>query len=411
MRDRDLIASLMLAGLTAGATEMFVLALIARYQELDSTGLSSSVVYVASLVGMACMGVLGGRILALAKPSVIGVGAPVLCCAAACATYIVGPGSGDIFAAGFVSFVTALEYPNVNSTVAVLTSPRARSPAFSALQSANTLIVALAPLLGAALIWAFGAEEAMLAITAVYALSILPWLWIPSMPPHAQKHRMKSSPYKLLFTQSGLRGLTISRLLNNLIYVGILVALPVLISQGAQNHEEFVWLLAASLAVIRLGNMLAGIVGAILLAKRPQLIVQITYAATLLGVPAAIALTLVSLPVSVLFWGFIAGVGHYSCRVSGMILGPSVTSGDRLAEVILAGDTVVRLYAATYGYCLLMALGYLDGSGLPLAIAALLALPAPFFLREAVNAYLEQVEASSHKGNGARDVHNSKATL
>ncbi|MGN2254286.1 MFS transporter [Frateuria sp. GZRe12] len=386
----------MLASFTAGGTEMFTMALLARQQSIDESGLSASLVYVATLIGTALMGLIGSKILSRVRPSVIGLVAPLTCFICVSGAYLVSPGPFDYFLAGLVSVATALDFPNINSTLTNLVNVKQRPAAFSALQSATYTVVVSAPVLSAFLLWAFGGHHAMLAIASVYLISAAPWTWLPSQQLHAKTTTSDQSAYGLVTMDRGLRGLLVFRLLVNLIYTGIPVALPYLLSKSAPNHDEYVWLQATSLAALRVGPLAASLLGLVVLNGRPSMVTKVSVWSPVVGSIATIVLAAFFNAYAAIACCLLVGVSQYGSRLTGMVLGPAVTPPNRLAEVILAGDTIVRLVSAAYGLALISLLGLTGGGGIVLAIAAACAIPAPLFLGTAFESYETQLESTDH---------------
>ncbi|MDR6935331.1 MFS transporter [Luteibacter sp. 3190] len=391
MKARSAVISLMLAGFTAGGSEMLVLALLVRQQQLDALGVSASLIYVGTLVGTGCMGVLGGYLLANLRPSAIGLSSPVLCALAALTAYLTPSGTADFFVAAFVSLVTALDLPNINSTVNSLVSARERSSAFSLLQSSISLLVVIAPIVSAGLILVLGVRLTFLPIAAIYLVSALPWFWMPSQGPHARPRGQEASAYRLIATDSALRTLMIFRLLSNFVYVAIPVTLPFLLSKIADNHGAYVPLQATSLAFLRAGPLAASLIGALLLARNPGYVTTISVVAPLLGAGATVVMAFSQSSYLICACCLLIGFTQYGVRLTGMVLGPSVTPNHRLAEVILASDTIIRLFAACYAAGLVFVFRYPHGEVISLVVAAACCLPAPAFLKGAFISYRNQL--------------------
>lgn len=390
MAPKHAVRLLTMASVTAGASEMLAVVLLARLQLLDESGLSGSAVHVATLVGMAAMGLVGGRLLSRFTPLALGAGVPLLCTATTVGAYVLGPGTADYLVAGVTAFATALDQPNINSTINRLVKPSERSKAFSTLQSSTNVVLIAAPLAAAASLAVVGTERTLLLVACGYLASAVPWWYLPRHKPHASTKRPARSAYALVVGQRGLKGLTICRLLSNLVYTGVPVALPYLLAKITDSHAAYVWLQAASISAIRLGLLGASLTGIVVLGRSPTAVVPLAVASPLVAGFSAVVLALATNPTIVIACCFIGGVGQYGSQLTGMVLGPAVTARNRLAEVILAGNTLVRLASAAYGAVLIALLGRLNSGG-PLAIAALCSLPAPVFIADAVKAYLRQM--------------------
>lgn len=396
MRAHAAIRSLTLAGLSAGATEMLVLTLVARQQAIDPSGAYASGIFVAALAGTSAMGLFGRRLLAHFLPAWLGVGVPALCFGLVCAAVLLGSGIWDFAIVGLVAFVSALELPNLNSTVSRLVSARHRSTAFSTLQSASNLIMIVAPLFAASLISLGGDKFALSVVGLAYLVSAIPWLWIPPLRPHAKPAAGQSSPYQLIFRAPALRGLTFCRLLSNLVYSGLPIALPYLLSKVAENHDHFLWMQSASISSLRGGLLLASLAGIVIFARKPTWVVPLSALSPVAASVLAGVIT-IAMPSSVLFLCcLLIGAAQFGSRLTGLVLGPSVTPVNRLAEVVLASDTVVRLGSALYGGVLMSVMAYASGSAMPFAIAAVGSLAAPAFLRPAFLSYQRQLRSNEN---------------
>ena len=94
--------------------------------------------------------------------------------------------------------------------------------------------------------------------------------------------------------------------------------------------------------------------------------------------------------ITLFIMGFIAGIGQFLFRISGMTLGQAITPEDKLSEVILAGDTIVRGVTAIYSMLFIILMNHFNNNPLILFFIGFLGLAAPFYLCEACIIYKKQ---------------------
>ncbi|UKE47457.1 MFS transporter [Xanthomonas cerealis] len=390
---RRVLTFVLWAALSVGACEMLVVVLLLRALQRDSSGLSAALVYVASTGGFCLMGLMGQRILHHVSPRVIGLGGGLLCTAIATAASLQTGMYFDYFVISCISFITALDYPNINSCVTYSTPANLRGVIYSNISIGTGVMLVTAPVVGAVLVSEFGSEITIQIIAFVFAASCLSWVFTP-LSRDWKKSKKPSGifqAYKLILDGKGLRTLTINRILNGFIYVGVPVSIPFMISNAGVDGRSYGWLQSASIFAIRFGGLSASLTLSYLLKKNPGISGLLGVACTYLGFLAVIILLIFSDYRALLGACFLVGIGNAFFRTVGLVLGPAVTAPDVLPQVILAGDSLVRFsYFAYTGILTALAATWITAPG-ALLLFSISALPAPHLLKTALRAYAKQL--------------------
>ncbi|MBU1538368.1 MAG: MFS transporter [Alphaproteobacteria bacterium] len=376
-----------------------MIVMLSRQQHFDSSGTASSLIYTTALFATALMGLTGGALLRRISNRFIGVSTGLLSALIALVAIVHDSVAGNLTIVGLLFFVCALDNPNINATLNRLLPASSRASGFSTFHTINNAALIAAPIVAVSLVQLVGGAATLAVAALCFVVSAIPWLLLPKFVrvlPNGSPSPSHFEGYGEILRNTALRDLTISRLLNNLIYTAIPVALPILASRLTHSPSEFLWLQGASLATFRGGALASSLVAAFMFARRPYWTIYAARAATPLGIVCLLVLAITAEPLVVILATGFGGVGQFSFRLSGLTLGPSVTPPDLLGEVILAGDTVVRLYSSGYSYLVAMSFTVLGGPIL-LVAAALASVPAPFLIEKAVRAYRLQLAEPSTK--------------
>lgn len=396
--------SLVLAAIAPVAAELVMIVMLSRQQHFDSSGSLAALVYTATLFGTALMGVVGGLFLRSRSNRAIGIWASLLSAMITLVAVFHNSPVGNLVLVGTIFFVCALENPNINGTLNRLLSAKGRASGFSQFHTIYNAALMGAPIIAVGLVHSIGGRATLGVAAICFLISALPWVVLPKFVREASGEPAKwwqPAGYHEIVRNVPLRELTLSRLLNNLIYTAIPVAIPILAAGIATSSDEFLWIQGAALSALRAGAFVASVAAAVVLVRHPAWSVHLARATTPLGMCCLVALALSPIPVAVVAAAAAAGVGQFSFRLSGLTLGPSVTPPDLLPEVILAGDTVVRLYSSCYSYLVVMSFTVLGGSPIVLLAAAAAASPAPLLIEKAVKSYRRQLGGSEKEAESA----------
>ena|GEM_PF-4500548 len=386
----------LLTAFSVGGTEILTLAVMMEQLKLDDSGVMSAMVYICSLIGVALMGLFGSTLLRALTGRSIGIGSG-MGCAALC---IIAINAGGIWAGllltGLISFLGALSSPNITSTLSqLLGADRARGMA--RYQSFSVAIAVGSPMIGAVMISLGLTSWALVLASVMHLVAVAPWLRI-TPPLHLQKAestsfwRNASIGYQCIFSIRALALMTASRLLNNLLYVGLPVCLPLIIGAMRLTATEAAWTQASGISALRLGALCSGIVLAFALSKKEALARFLPMQAVACGLVAVALLCVARDPMIVIAACGAAGLGQFAFRLSGTTFGPAVTPPHQLAHVILAGDTIVRFFSAAYGTTLVSIVAVTGQPALTLLCMGILTLPAPWLMRPAIRAYNQTME-------------------
>lgn len=392
--------SIMLAAVISTiATEIIMMVFLFRQYSVSDLGINASLIYTLSLVGTGAAGIIGASILRRYTNVAIGIYTSVFCATIVVLAIHLRSTFFTFTFAGLMAFVTALDNPNINTTLNRHITARERPSTFSMYHLVLNSAVVSGPLLGAAMIHNFGVRSALLVSLTLYLLSSLPWLYVPSHRPEEKTQNMLSDimdGYGTIVSSPGLRNLTISRLLNNLIYTALPVIIPLIAANLLKSSASYVWFQSIALAALRSGALGSSLFATTFLKRHPELAIKAAQGATIIGVISLVGISLCFSPFLLLAFFFSGGIGQFFFRLSGLVLGPSVTPINKMSEIILASDTIVRFYSGFYSYSLIYMVGYFGSLEKPLIFAAILALPAPLFLKNAISAYKYQL-LLSHK--------------
>ena len=396
----------LLTALGSGGTEILILSVMTNQLIHDSSGVMAALVYIFSLIGVSLMGLVGGILLNAITNRLIGISSSVLC-AVLCLVSIGFQGIWtDMLLTGMVSFFSALGGPNVTATYARMLGAN-RASGMAKYQSFSISIAVGAPILGAFLISAEQTKWALIIASLLHLASVIPWLTILGERCTTQKitgrlWNTAAIGYRCIFSIPALRLMTISRLLNNLLYIGLPVSLPLVIGTMHLEAADAAWTQASGVSSIRIGALIGGATLAWLLTKRADLARMLPVQTLTFGILAITLLCIARDPIIIVCACVVAGVGQFSFRLTGTTFGPAVTPSSQLAHVILAGDTVVRLFSAIYGLSLVALVGVTGQPAYTLLFLSALALPSARLMRPAVDKHFQAVKEES-RNNAEKD--------
>lgn len=361
---------------------------------LDASGTTSALVYTCFLIGVSIMGLSGGAFLRAFTSRQIavfsGISTAVLC--------LVGIGIQcmwtDMVLVGLVAFLGALSGPATIATFSGRLGAN-RTSGMAQYQSVSTAVSVGAPLLGTLLV-SFGAYRWTLVLASLLHLaSIVPWLMLNNSSPILNDRTAgfwgsMLAGYRCIFHIRALALMTVSRLLNNILYVGLPISLPLIIGEMTLTPPDAAWTQASGIAAMRTGAFFGGLILTYLLTWRSSLDRWLPLQAIACGFGAVVALYFAAVPTLVILACALAGLGQFAFRLSGTTFGPAVTPMNELAHTILAGDTIVRFFSSAYGVALLALIGASGNPALTLLCLSLFSLPAPMLMRPAIKIHSEE---------------------
>lgn len=251
--------------------------------------------------------------------------------------------------------------------------------------------VIISPILSAWIITRYGHSLSFVFFMLSCLITCIPWLILPDLRKMEIKKERTSIDiwigYRVILNSASLTGLTINRILNNLLFSGIIVLIPVMVAKGSTNNDEFTVMQNIILSFISAGFVVNGFISNRILKKYPFIAVVFAKLSTLVAMFAIIIAAIFNFHAHALYlMAVLTGAGQFYFRISGMTLGQAVTPKDNLAEVILSSDTVVRGFTAIYSMILLLLVNMFD-SLIPFFIFSLPGCMAPFFLSKSARTY------------------------
>jgi MFS family permease len=399
--NRSLDRWFLLTALGAGGTEILVLSVMITQLEHDSSGVMSSLIYLCSLLGVSLMGIFGDALLQAYANRTIGIGTS-LGCAALCLMAITVQDTWAAMAlTGLISFFSALGGPNITATFARLLGGN-RASGMANYQSLSVAIAIASPMLGALLISAGRSGWALMIVRLLHVIPIIPWLLLTGQHRDAQdgSRNFRDNAlvgYRCILSVRELRMMTTSRLLNNVLYIGLPVSMPLIIAAMHLEPVEAAWTQASGISAIRFGALCGRTILAFLLSRNSAISRWLPTQTLVCGLALIALISVVDDPISLEVACAIAGLGQFAFRLSGTTFGPAVTPENKLAHVILAGDTIVRLFSAVYGLVLIALVGATGQPAYTLLGLSAFAIPAPFLMRPAVQKHCEALKNEETK--------------
>lgn len=360
---------------------------ISELQTIDTTGELSSYVSSVHLAGVSFAGLVFGQILRRYQGVAIGVASPLLSVMLVGLIFFV-PHYLFVFGVIFLlAMISGLDSPNNSATLnALIPNQGEKAHIFAKVTMVSQIFVVATPLLVSFLVIHYGHAVSYGVLVAFYILTALPWLFlskqkIPICKNSEQSHMM--SGFILIWNIRALRDLTISRILNNWIFTGLIVTLPFVVSAMSDDNHEFTRIQNFAISCMSMGFIVNGFMSGVVLKKYPLVMTIFAQLASGLAfVAVAVVLMYPQSPIMVYMAMFILGVGQCFFRLSGMTLGQSVTPEKDLADVILAGDTLVRVLTLVYSLILIYLISWTN-SYAALFIFSAVGVLAVFFVRKA----------------------------
>ncbi len=291
--------------------------------------------------------------------------------------------------------------PNNNTVLnKLIPDPKQKASIFAFYTSYCQFFIIVSPLLIYFIIVRFGHKIAIAFVVFVYLLNAGLWFHIKSIqqinrikePSKEATQRTYGVGFKCLWRISALCFLTINRILNNFLYTGALILLPLVLASITSDNIKFTAFQNSIFALSALGFVVNGFVSSYYLRKIPSLIRFFVW-----GVPAfAIIAIFLALYLNfnqyfLYIMDFLLGIGQFYFRVSGITIGQAVTPSDNLAEVILVGDASVRIITALFSIVLLYAATFFSFPIL-YSFCIFIGCFAPLLILQGLSIYLKGLE-------------------
>lgn len=329
----------------AGAT-MSIIALSTVFFEQDSAGTASSALNLVYYLGVGCIGLIGGWLLQKWSASFIGIWASLI---SAFFLFLLAsmntvPVSIGLVLTFFIFLLNGIEHPNNIRFLNDCLDPSEKPAFFSFSESTTAFFQITTPILTALIITRIGTKTCFMLDGITYLLSAIPWIFVKNQKKYNKHPCDLFKGFRTIFKYPKLKKLTFFRLLNNMAFVSCTTSIPIVISILAKTDEAYyVFNITTLNTLTSVGFISAGLIGASVLKSFKGLPILV-HLASYSGFIACLLLFTASktlLPFSAL----ILGIGTYCFRISGMTLGQSFTPPDLLGPVIIAGDTIVRIWS------------------------------------------------------------------
>src|ERR1700722_13621205 len=341
------------SSLSSAGAAMTLLALSSSFFIENPEGFASSAIQLMYYLGIGCIGFFGGGILQKWSSVTLGFFGPLISSLIVfyLATFDVIPFFVGFPAIFLIFLLNGIDHPNNLRFFNEVVPERQKLSFFSLTESIAAVFQILSPLLAGVIIASMGIKACFIIDGCTYLISALPWLIIKKKIGNTINDRPTENinyflGFQILYSNSRVRALTISRLLNNLAYVTCTTAIPLVIAWIANKDQEFfTFQLAITNALISTGFIGAGLLGA-MVSRNSNNVVVLIYLASILAIGANIILMTAILFLPLLYLSAcMLGIGTYCFRLSGITLGQAFTPPSALGPVIIAGDTVVRSWS------------------------------------------------------------------
>lgn len=369
---------------------------------MDSKGAASAYINISNMLAISVAGLCLGGVLYRHQGFSIGFYSPLICAVLLSLVFFVQSPLAINVIIFSISLATGLDNPNNNSVLnSFIKENREKARIFAIYTTCSQFFVIISPLIASFLIVKYSHYFAILVIIASYLLNSLIWFFTPFLRKitfeKQQTDRGKNRAHwhgsQLLWRIPALRDLTVNRILNNFLYTGTLVLLPIMVTHNTQENVRFTIAQNFILSLIGMGFILNGTISSYLLKKTPQLAVYFVRGATAVALIGMIIALISDFQERALYvMAFLLGYGQFYFRVSGMTLGQAVTPPEHLGEVILAGDALVRGVTALYALFLLLLVNILGLTG-PYLFFMVLGAFAPVFATKGAAIYLKTLKA------------------
>ncbi|WP_208433506.1 MFS transporter [Bartonella taylorii] len=364
----------------------------------DTTGETSATLNVINLIAIGIAGLCLGNVLARYQGFIIGFYSQIVCAGLLSFLLFINNPVLILLVFFLLALLMGADNPNNNSALNQLVpDPKQKASMFAFYTSCCQFFVIISPLLIYFIIAHLGHEMAIAFVVFIYLLNASLWFRINSIqqinrvkePSKRPTQRAYGVGFRCLWRISALRFLTINRILNNFLYTGSIVLLPLVLASITSDNIKFTAIQNSIFALLALGFVVNGFVSSYYLRKSPSLIRFFVWGAPAFAIIAiSSVLYLDFTKYSLYIMGFLLGVGQFYFRVSGITIGQAVTPSENLAEVILVGDASVRIITALFSIVLLYAANFFSFSIL-YKLCISIGFCAPLFILQGLFIYLK----------------------
>ena len=392
-KDAPLYFVAIFGSLSEAASIMTLLALSSSFLRVSPDGFASSAIQSMYYLGVGCIGFLGGGILqkwsfvkvGMIGPIVSAVIVFLLACFDNVSPFI---GLPSVF---FIFLLTGIAHPNSLRFFNQFLPEHKKLSFFSLREGVTAILTIASPVFASIFIAKYGTKTCFIIDGFTYLLSCLPWFLFRKNAVQSNHQEVKwLIGFQELIRNRAVRALTLSRLLNNIAYVFCTTAIPLIIARLAHgNNDVFAFQQGSASSLLSFGFIAASIIGT-KIAKKNNVMIPMVYLASALGLMAGILLIVSTVFLPLLYFSAVVlGIGTYCFRLSGMTLGQSFTPAPILGPVIVAGDTVVRIWSffislitlGLFEYCNFLNISFTPLIGLVLLFPSI-CLIAPVWTRQ-----------------------------
>lgn len=367
----------------------------------DTTGEASATLNVVNLIAIGIAGLCLGNVLSRYQGFIIGFYSQIICAALLSSLLFINNSFLILFVFFLLALLMGADNPNNNTALNQLISdPKQKASIFAFYTSCCQFFIIVSPLLIYFIIAHLGHKIAIAFVVFIYLLNASLWFYMKSIqkinkikePSKRPIQRSYGVGFKCLWQISALRFLTINRILNNFLYTGAIVLLPLVLASITSDNIEFTAIQNSVFALSALGFVINGFVSSYYLRKFPSLVRFFVWGAPAFAIIAiSFVLYLNFTQYSLYIMGFLLGIGQFYFRVSGITIGQAVTPSDNLAEVILVGDASVRVITALFSIVLLYAANFFSFPTL-YGLCIFIGFCAPLFILHGLSIYLKGLE-------------------
>ncbi|MBD2785101.1 MFS transporter [Xenorhabdus sp. DI] len=392
----NILAIIVIGCLTQFASIGVITTAISKLELIDGVGIYSSSVSIANTLGISFTGIVLGGFLRKYQGFRVGFYGPIIS-AFLIPILIFTDNIYVILTAIFLlSIIIGLDNPNNNSSLNnLIRSDKDKAHFFTKYTTAIQTSLIVSPLLSAAIIVHFGHDFSFLFFLIFYLVTCIPWMISSALRQMKTENGINSTDiwlgYKIILNSAPLKGLTINRILNNLIFTGVIVLIPVMVAKASTSNVQFTVIQNFIFTFISAGFVTNGLISNRVLKNNPSMVSVFSKASTIFAVVSIlIAAAFDFNKYSLYVMAAILGWGQFYFRITGMTLGQAITPQEHLGEVILASDTIVRGITAVYSLALLFLVNKYS-SFIPLLVFVFIGSIAPIFLTKCSNIYMNKI--------------------
>ncbi|MDE9544411.1 MFS transporter [Xenorhabdus bovienii] len=392
----NILAIIIIGCLTQFSSIGIISTAISKLELIDSMGIYSSSITIANSLGISFTGVLLGWVLSKYQGFRVGFFGPVISSFLIPILIFTNNIYVVLFAIFMLSIIIGLDNPNNNSSLNKLIKlDKDKAHNFTKYTTAVQTSLIISPLLSAAIIVSFGHNLSFVFFMIFYLVTCVPWILSPELRKMRTNKEVSSTDvwlgYKIISNNAPLKGLTINRILNNLIFTGVIVLIPIMVAKSSVSNDQFTVIQNIILSFISVGFVVNGLISNEVLKNNPKIVSMFSKASTIFAIAAIVIAAIFKFDkYSLYVMAAILGWGQFYFRIAGMTLGQAITPQEHLGEVILASDTIVRGITAMYSVVLLFLVNKFS-SFIPLFLFVSIGSIAPFFLAKSAKIYIDKI--------------------